>query len=343
MSNLATLLKSSGDSAPDGDKLLDLYWNRNELKKAFAELKDENFRLREKIQQQDGAVARIEQKLTHIEELLVDPEWAPSILVHYQLKGVGQRLTRKLARFAEQLKVTRERKMRDDVLGSWRAGIDAERDALERQLAQHEASIISLDDQRRSENRRLADTNSLLRPFRTRTINNRIDELSEQILAEEQGKSGLEHELQVLAERQPPENEGLNVAAKRSINCMILAFAQQLYLQFGDDDLVGMVKEAGDKSAGAVQYGDKGDCEHVLDRLSRSTSQLEKNGESPDQLKRRAVLLHDAAQFASEDDAVPFSGSVATLYRLGEDGTVTQGSADLLGDNYWGVIDVLSG
>lgn len=343
MSNLATLLKSAGDSAPDGDKLLDLYWNRNELKKEFAELKAENYRLREKIQQQDGSVARIEQKLNHIEELLVDPEWALSILVHYQLRGLGQRLTRKLARFAEQLKVTRERKSHDDLLGSWQAAVDADRELLEQQLAQSEAVIIGLDEQRRLENRRLADTSRLLRPFRVRAISARIDELNEQIHAEEDAKSSLEHDLTTLGERQPPENRGLDIAAKRSVNCMILAFAQQLYFQLDDDELVGLVKEAGDKSAGAVQYGDKQDCENVLERLNRSIARLEKSGERPDLLQRRVVLIYEAAQFETNEHAVPCAGSVATLYRIGEDGTVTQGSADLMGGNYWDVRSVLSG
>ena len=41
---------------------------------------------------------------------------------------------------------------------------------------------------------------------------------------------------------------------------MILAFAQQLYLLFDDDELVSFVKEAGEKSAGAIKYGDDRDC-----------------------------------------------------------------------------------
>lgn len=343
MSNLVTLLKSTGDSAPDGDKLLDLYWNRNELKKEFAELKDENYRLRERIQQQDGAVARIEQKLNHIEELLIDPEWALSILVHYQLRGSGQRLARKLARFAEQLKVSRERKLRDDLLASWQMAVDNDREALERQLAQHESVIIRLDDERRVENRRLAETSRLLRPFRVRAISARIDELNEQIHAEEQAKSSLTLDLQAVDERQEPENSGLDVAAKRSVNCMILAYAQQLFVRFDDDELVGLVKEAGDKSAGAVQYGDKQDCEYVLERLNRSMGRLEESGEPAEQLQRRAVLIHEAAQFESDDHAVPLAGSVAALYRFADDGTVTQGSADLMAGNYWDVLSVLSG
>ena len=55
--------EKSDDSEQESEKLLNLYWNRAELKKEFAELRDENVRLQERVAEQEGAAVRAEQKL----------------------------------------------------------------------------------------------------------------------------------------------------------------------------------------------------------------------------------------------------------------------------------------
>ena len=121
MSSLAALLRTNSDKSQDDEKLLDLYWNRNELKKEFADLRSEKFRLQDKIKQQDGALARLQQKLDHLEEMLIDPEWGRNALVFYQLRGMGIRCQRKLACFAEQLKQQREQRQQSQIM----AGVGA--------------------------------------------------------------------------------------------------------------------------------------------------------------------------------------------------------------------------
>ena len=73
MSSLAAIFGNSPDKSQDSEKLLDLYWNRAALKKKFAGMRKEQFRLQDKIKQQEGIAARLQQKLNHLEELLVDP------------------------------------------------------------------------------------------------------------------------------------------------------------------------------------------------------------------------------------------------------------------------------
>ena len=49
------------------EKLVELFRNRAELKKEFAELRKEKYRLEKRIREQHGATARIVQKLEHLE------------------------------------------------------------------------------------------------------------------------------------------------------------------------------------------------------------------------------------------------------------------------------------
>lgn len=119
MAGLTALLGRAREKSVDDDKLLNLYWNRAELKKAFADLRKEKYRLQDKLREADGATARLQQKLDRLEELLLDPEWCDNVLVFYQLRSLALRCRRKLARFAEQLKQQRERRRHEEVVQQW--------------------------------------------------------------------------------------------------------------------------------------------------------------------------------------------------------------------------------
>jgi len=49
LSSLAAIFGNSPDKSQDSEKLLDLYWNRAALKKKFAGMRKEQFRLQDKI------------------------------------------------------------------------------------------------------------------------------------------------------------------------------------------------------------------------------------------------------------------------------------------------------
>ena len=72
-----------------------------------------------------------------------------------------------------------------------------------------------------------------------------------------------------IRERTPPDNQGLDISAKRSINLMIVAFAQQLYIHFYDAGIAHQIKEATDKSVGAIKYGTRQECAELLEMSFR--------------------------------------------------------------------------
>ena len=123
---------------------------------------------------------------------------------------------------------------------------------------------------------------------------------------------------------------------------MILAFAQQLYLHFGPDGVAAMAKESGEKSVGAINYGGKKDCDRLIARVHNRAQSLEKESDFADVLRQRAHLIAENALFRNDDDAVPASSSVATLFAISEQGAVKTSDADLLGENYWGLAGILS-
>ena len=106
--------------------------------------------------------------------------------------------------------------------------------------------------------------------------------------------------------------------------------------------MVSFIREAGEKSAGAIRYGDQRECEEILRRLQQGMERMERGNDFAEVLKRRASLISERAVFQDDEDAVPAAGTVATLYRIGANGVVSEGDANILGDNYWGIAGVLS-
>jgi len=342
LSSLTAIFGHSEEKTQDSDKLMDLYWNRAELKKEFAGMRKEQYRLKDKIKQQKGATARIQQRLDHLEELLVDPELAHNVVVFYQLRGLGHRCERKLARFAEQLKQQREQKKHDSVLAGWNEERKSEAAEIELQVLEKRDLLQQLGDQLQSEQRRLTSMSAFKRLFRGRSVMKLIDGLASQLEVAVHEETMLRESIDEIRKRKPPDHQGLDIPAKRSINLMILAFAQQLYVHFDADGIADQVKDATEKSVGAVNYGNQYECEQLLARIHNSVERMEQATDFADILQHRARMLGEIAQFPGETDAVPLAGTISVLFKIDDNGLVRESEVDLAGENYWGISKIFS-
>jgi len=328
--------------AEESDKLLNLYWNRAELKKEFASLRSEQFSLKDCIKSQEGATVRIQQKLDHLEQLLLDPEWVYNVVTYYQLQALNLRCKSKLEKFAEQLKQQREQKQNKRQLADWNERRAEESAEIETQIGDKRMQVQTLEDQLQFERQRLHSMSGLVRVFRRRSVMKTLDKLAETIDRTQLEEEQLLLRYDEVQKRQVPDAQGLDVPTKRLINCMILAFAQQLYLHFEPDGLVGMAKESGEKSVGAINYGSKKDSDRVIARVHKRAQSFEKESEFADVLRQRAHLIAEKALYCNDDDAVPSSSTVATVFAISEQGAVKTSDGDLLGENYWGLAGILS-
>ena len=326
----------------ESEKLLNLYWNRAELKKEFASLRSEQFRLKDCIKSQEGATARIQQKLDHLEQLLLDPEWVYNVVTYYQLQALNLRCKSKIEKFSEQLKQQREQKQNKRQLADWNERRAEESAEIETQIGDKRMQVQTLEDQLQFERHRLVSMSGLVRIFRRRSVMKTLDRLAEAIDRTQLQEEQLLLRYDEVQTRQPPETEGLDIPTKRLINCMILAFAQQLFLHFEPDGVAVMAKESGEKSVGAINYGSKKDCDRVIARAHKRAKSFEKESDFADVLRQRAHLIAEKALYCNDDDPVPASSTVATLFAISEQGAVKTSDADLLGENYWGLAGVLS-
>lgn len=342
MTSLTAIFGSTPEDAGDSDKLLELYWNRAELKKEFANLRDETFKLKDQIKTQQGHTARAEQKYQHIENLLLDPEWVHSVVVFYQLRALNERCKAKLMAFAEQLKQQREKRHHSRLLEEWNARRQAEASAIETRIAEQRVQKETLEDQLQVERHRYAMMGGFTRFFRKRSMKKLLDRISDDIATAIQQEAIFQTELTGVRHREAPDTQGLDVSSKRSINLMILAYAQQLYLHFEDDDLAALAKESGEKSVGAIRYGNRTDCDFLLEKINDKGESVAKANSCADMLKQRSLLLAEKVSYHSESEAVPTSNSVNELFDIDGSGSIHRKSVNLVSDNYWDLANIFS-
>lgn len=342
MTSLTGLFKAEPEEVQDNDKLVDLFRNRAELKKEFAALRNEKYQLQDRVKQHEGATARVQQKMDHLESLLLDREWVHNVVAFYQLRRMAAHCNAKLARFAEQLKQQREQKIHSKAVAQWSAQRDAKAAEIEEAIAQHRARTQMLEDQLQAERHKLATMNGVSKMLRGKGLDAEIEQIVTRIELSQAKENELLQSLEDVHSASPPDHEGLDVATKRSINFMILSFAQQLYLHFEEDNLAAMAKEASEKSVGAVNYGTKYECDEIIALIEKRWDTMESATEHAEVMKKRAQLIAEHAMFRNDDEVIPAPGTAATVYAIDANGVVKRKDANLIGDNYFGIAKVLS-
>lgn len=344
MAGLTGIFKAIDAPPPeqDTDKLVDLFRNRAELKKEFAALRNEKYQLESRVKEHRASIERVQQKLQHLESLLLDPEWVHNVVTFYQLRRLAAHCESRLARFAEQLKQQREQRIVERVMTAFRRTQDEKRGEIEARIGEHRMRVQTLEDQLQAERHKLQTMGGLSKMMKGKAQAESVDEIEATIAEAQASETELLQELDRIEQLEPPPHEGLNVGDKRSINFMVLSFAQQMYLDYFEDNLAALAKEASDKSVGAVNYGNKADCDEILACLWKRREEVDQQENSTDLLQKRAKLISQHAVFRNDDDAVPAPGTVATVYDVNHNGVVSKFDGNLLGENYFGVAKVLS-
>ncbi len=342
MANFTGIFKPADEEVQDTEKLVDLFRNRSELKKEFAALRNEKYRLQDRIKEQRGSIERVQQKLNHLESLLLDPEWVHNVVAFYQMRRLGAHFESRLARFAEQLKQQREGRLQERSIAAWNDRLRERRGRLERKIDEHRRRLQVLEDRLENERHRLRTLSSLSRLRQGKSQEAQVEELEASLNEALSRNEALLEERDRLDDEQAPPHEGLDTGTKRSVNFMILSFAQQLFLDYYDDNLATMAKEASEKSVGAVNYGSKADCDEIVATLQRRREEVESLENPTANLQERARHIARHARFRNDEETVPESMSVMTVFDIRPNGVICKLEANLLGENYFRIADVLS-
>lgn len=298
--------RGDGD-APD-DRLVELFSNRLELKKAFSTLRAERAELADALARAESETATMRRRLEYLEDLLTEPQSAVSAMLFYHLRGLWRRCHKRLQNLSADL--SRQMAGRRQVMAAEQWQSDQRRRLAEVSalLAAQETAIQETKDRLARRETERSDAKRLWQVFLRRRLDDERARLAQRLKQQLiEHSTTLDHERQ-LNQARPPELDTLPVADLRLVNLHVLALAQFLHAHFADYGLVERASVAFHKQVGTIDFGDDDDCREIMrksDAAFRSLISLERGPEFRRHLHRQVELLRSHATYGNERMVVP--------------------------------------
>ncbi len=291
-------------------RVVQLFRNRAELKKAYASLQDEVHRLKDRLKQQEGATARVQEMLEGLEARLAAPETAYPALVFYHLRGlwgIGRELISQLV--ADLARQQEEKERRHHLTESNRRQF-ARRQAIDAQLREAETTASEAVARLADAQRRLAALTRVWHYFQRRELGRRVHalEANSQAAAALLAQARQAHE--ALASEQAAEFPGLSVEARRAINLAAIGYAELLCLRLARTPLVAQARDAAARREVIDDYGARAECERLMGDIARAKAVLQHRGQLSQELRARTDRLRQLAKYRSASDSMPTVESI---------------------------------
>ncbi len=324
------------------DRLLDLFWNRAELKKEFARLRQERDELRDRLRQQEGEILRRQQRLEQLEGLLSDPAQAMTVAVYYQLRGLWAWSARQLRYLLRELSDQEQERQTEAERCRFEALRARELELLDSRLDTARAQVRAARQALVATKRRNSGLRWLLFRHRSRL---EVDAAQSVFGAAQARYSQLQAKREEKLSEVLEPTDSLSLAARRRINLALIAMAQELVLHFDTDELAGLARDASARALKDVSFGTPSDCRKISRRLARRLMLLESSQFLPAKLHCRRRYLAMMAQFRNESDVLPVAASVACIpLKINADGHAVGRAAleiNVLTEEYWDLYSVL--
>jgi hypothetical protein len=327
-------LRREPQASEEDLRILNLFRNRAELKKAYGELQKEVYRLKDRIKQQEGATQRAQDMLSTLEGQLSFAETGYPALVFYQLRRLWQTGRELLEQLVADLMRRQDQHERQQHFAEHHKrqtarleSADQQQRAAERRLA---AATVGLQEllQRREKLSRLWHY------FKRRQLQQPLAAAQ----AEQQAAEAEQREARGIVEgiqREPvPEFPGLSHEARRAINLRAIAYAQVLCLRLAGTEMVRMAREATTYREISEEYGSRSQCEALMEKIDAAQATLKSRGSVAQEIKARTDWLRTQARYRNPADTAPTAESV-----LPPDGE--SGVPNVLAEDTWDIYKVL--
>ncbi len=296
-------------------RLMELYWNRAQLKKEFAALRDERFRLLEALTEQEGKTARYRQKLEYLEDLLGDADTADNTVAFFTLARLWKRCAARLVAFSGDLTQQRRRKEAQACEAVWRGEAAA-------RLAAATQRLTSIRDRRDTDrttldrlSTELDDAAGLTATFRRKRLKEDVDTARRDLDTAGHELAAAERQLAKLHAEKPPEPPPLSLRSRRAVNFTVIALAEKMADHFGAAELSDLARQTLSRSVGTVRFGAPDACRAIVRQVHEYVHAFEKLEKKPGFLKAltvRAREIQAQAQFDDDAAAVPNARSLVS-------------------------------
>ncbi|GFE85125.1 hypothetical protein [Steroidobacter agaridevorans] len=345
LSNLRQLLGQSARQPVEDERLLQLYWNRAELKKELSRLQDERHKLIEQLNKHEATFARNSEQLLQLEEFLGNPETGPHGLVYFQLRALWRASSAKVARFAQQLQQQQaDREQRRQVLEFDRARRQQLAD-FDRRIAAARSRADMLEAQLKLQETKLEKMRGFWNYARRRRLAEEIAAEREQWDLAATEVTDLSDDRIALEEKAPPALQGISVDGRRIVNTAVIAYAQQLVVAMSAGGLAVLAKETITKRVFDMKYGTREDCSRLMTLLREALAIVKNEKDDLSGLKERTDALRAVAAYRSDADTVPLTDSIGTLpvpvAPVSGLETGNKAGVNVLVDDYWDLYQAL--
>ena len=333
------------ETAEEDHRVLALFRNRAELKKAYGELQEEIYRLKDRIKQQEGATQRVQEMLGALEARLGLSETAFPALVFYQLRHLWQTGHELLERFVAELSAQQEERERRQHLAEHNRRVFAKRQAADQRLrgaqrlaAEEAARLADLEGQR-------ARLRRLWHYFRRRALELAISQTRAAAAATDLALIGAREAVEEVGREPVPEFPGLSLDARRAINIAAIAYAEVLCLRLARTQLVLQAREATRHREATDEYGTRAECEAMMRQIERADDLLRARANLTQEVKQRSQRLQQVARYRVATDAAPTAESLAfsegDALERAPSGMAAAGMPNVLAEDTWDLYRVL--
>jgi hypothetical protein len=294
-------------------RVLELFRNRAELKKAYGDLQEETFRLKDLVKQQEGATQRVQEMLSTLEGRLSEAETAYPALVFYQLRRLWQSGRELITAFVADLARQQEERERRAHLAQHNRQQFARRQQAEEQLraaeAQHAAAnehVAQLESER-------AALTRFWHYFKRRALERRIAGAHSALLDAGGALSQAQAVMEDMAREVLPEFSGMSLPARRAINLAAVAYAEVLCVRLTElkTPLVEMARNAIAQREAGDDYGSPQECVVLMGQITRAQKLLAAREGLTGEIRARTERLKGVVRYRGPADSAPLTDSIA--------------------------------
>jgi DNA repair exonuclease SbcCD ATPase subunit len=327
----------------EDERLLNLFRNRAELKKEFSDLQQSLRLAEERLASQEAATRRAEERLESIEQLLAQPGTGYTALVYFQLRALWRVCQERLRTLSDELRGRHEDRLRREELMRFNQEKQRELAGLDQQLAQ---ARDELEERRKRRNALLAELERLRGPLgflRRRKLKTQLEQRRGEVESSRLRLSELQDRRNSVHAAPWPEFTGLDIAAKREINIMVIAAAQELYLHFAGDELARKARDARVNSVQEMRYGGEEPCKLLIEKIQGAIVTLGARASLDADIQARARMLTNQVKFRSERETVPMAASLARIELPARPGSAARRApleVNVLAEEFWDLYEV---
>ena len=297
-------------SSDEDDRVLELFRSRAELKKAYSELQEEIHHLKERLKQQEGVTAHVQEMLSSLETKLGDRAQAYSTIVLYQLRRLWRSGHDVLVALCADLEAQQLERERLAYVVELNRQHFARRQQCEAQLAKSQAAAVAAREAVQAAEQQIGQLSRPWHRSARKEQEARLPPLQAAVAAADAALESARAALDAVQKESDRAFPGLSVQARRGINISVIACAENLNAGLEKSTVLALARSAATRPESVDAYGNREECEAIVSDVALAHAVLEQRGQLSAEIQARCDSLHKTAAYAHDQATIPVPDSL---------------------------------